>query len=436
MRFFQNTVAAVWQPPLTSGFTGNEWRRPPDRRYAVGVLKTALMRNASLYLAALTALSTVASALAQPTAFSYQGELRSTGIKANGLHDFRFRLYDAISAGSQIGSVQCIDNVNVSDGRFSTPIDFGQLFDSTAPRFLEIEVRQDTGQGCATTTGYTLLLPRYPITATPRATAAGVANSLSAPDGSPANAVFVDNDGKIGIGTEAPTHSMHVANPAPTLALQDTDSNTEQVGYISFRDTTNVERERIGDGFPGDPVDTSVVTERAWVGYGSPGDPDISIINARTGGDIVLSPLGGGNVGIGTPSPQAKLDVRGDIRFGSGAQYFPTAADQPFAIVYGTVDDLNSGHCTSPPIPIRAGSGFSVQPSPDVTLAAAYLITFDRPFLSPPSVVASSFWDSFFGGKHVTIISITTTGFHAQVFASLEGRNICRQFSFIAIGVR
>src|SRR6185295_414212 len=115
-----------------------------------------------------------------------------------------------------------------------------------APLFLEIEVRQDTGLGCANTTGYTLLSPRQPVTATPRATAANVAYSLVAPDGSPANAVIVDTAGLIGIGTSTPTHSLHVANPAPTLALQDTDSSGlsggQQVGYISYRDNANAER--------------------------------------------------------------------------------------------------------------------------------------------------------------------------------------------------
>ena len=53
----------------------------------------------------------------------------------------------------------------------------------------------------------------------------------------------MDNDGKVGIGTSAPTHTLHIASPAPTVALQDIDSTTQQVGYINYRDAGNVERE-------------------------------------------------------------------------------------------------------------------------------------------------------------------------------------------------
>ncbi len=57
---------------------------------------------------------------AQPlgTAFTYQGELRNGGTPATGLYDLRFRLYDALTGGTQVGSTLCADNVNVADGRF------------------------------------------------------------------------------------------------------------------------------------------------------------------------------------------------------------------------------------------------------------------------------------------------------------------------------
>jgi hypothetical protein len=78
--------------------------------------------------------------------------------------------------------------------------------------------------------------------------------------------------------------------------LQDTASAANQAGYVSYRNNSNV--------------------ETAWVGFGSAGDPDFSIVNARSGGDIILNPFTG-NVGIGTTSPAADLDVRGNIRLGS-----------------------------------------------------------------------------------------------------------------------
>ncbi len=243
-------------------------------------------------ISVLSSLTFATAILAQTTAFTYQGELNAGNQPANGLHDLRLRLFDAQSDGTQVGVTMCINNVQVTNGKFSTLIDFGPQFTTIAPRFLEIIVRADIGQPCSEDLGYVTLSPRQRLTATPFANHARSAFTLAAQDGSPTNAVLVDNDGKVGIGTLAPTHSVHIANAAPTLALQDTDSTTQQVGYISYRDSGNV--------------------ERAWVGYGSTGDPDFSIINARTGGDIVLNPFAG-NVGIGTASPTEKLSVAGTL---------------------------------------------------------------------------------------------------------------------------
>src|SRR5439155_25898125 len=112
---------------------------------------------------------------------------------------------------------------------------------------------------------------------------------------SPTSAVIVDNAGNVGIGTATPTHTVHVAAPGPTLALQDNDGNATQVGFVSLRNTDN--------------------TETGWMGFGDPTNPHLGIVNARPGGHIFLLPFAG-NVGIGTTAPTAKLDVRGDITMG------------------------------------------------------------------------------------------------------------------------
>jgi hypothetical protein len=99
----------------------------------------------------------------------------------------------------------------------------------------------------------------------------------------------INTTGRVGLGTTTPTHTLHIASPAPTLALQDSDSVTEQVGYVSFRDSGN--------------------TERAWIGYGTAGSPHFSMVNARDLGDIVLTPGAGGHiflseeVKVGGPAP-------------------------------------------------------------------------------------------------------------------------------------
>jgi len=219
-------------------------------------------------LVILASLIFASTAHAQSTAFTYQGSLKNGSVAATGVHDFRFRLFDAATAGNQVGTQQCIDNLSIAEGVFTATLDFGQQFASTVSRFVEIEVRQDTGLTCANAGGFVVLSPRQPVSAAPLANHAKSAFALDSANGSVPNAVFVDNAGKVGVGTLAPTHSVHIANPAPTLAIQDTDSTTQQVGYVTYRDSGKV--------------------ERAWVGYGTAGSPHFSVVNARSGGNLAF----------------------------------------------------------------------------------------------------------------------------------------------------
>ncbi len=352
------------------------------------------MRIIAFAAASLVAAS---AALAQTTAFTYQGELKNSGSPANGLYDFRFRLFDDAVSGNLIGSSFCVDNVQVTNGRFTTILDFGQQFATTSARLLDIQVRQDTGQDCSQAAGFTQLSPRQPIAPTPRATAANVANALSAPDGAPANAVVVDNAGHVGIGTSTPAFPIHVASTFAVLGLQDTGPNNTQAGYISYRNGTG--------------------TETGWIGYGSAGDTDLSIVNARTGGDIVLNPISG-NVGVGTASPTAKLEVRGEIRYGTTGQFRPAAGEEPLRIIRGKFSSTGV---------ILLGQGFTVaNPSTGV-----YDVTFSTPFTGTPVVTTSL--DAVSGNVWPFSSSTSTISFRTfDGSSALAPRGI----EFIAIGPR
>ncbi|HCA59351.1 MAG TPA: hypothetical protein DEP46_15380, partial [Blastocatellia bacterium] len=135
------------------------------------------------------------SAFAQQTAISYQGKLSSGGADANGPHDLKFRLYDAQSGGTQLGTEILLDDVIVSAGVFTVSLDFGNQFSAAGARWLEIEVRVGTSTGA-----YTLLSPRSPITSTPfsiqtiRAQFADSAANADAVGGIPASALVQTND--------------------------------------------------------------------------------------------------------------------------------------------------------------------------------------------------------------------------------------------------
>lgn len=116
------------------------------------------------------------------TTLTYQGELKQASLPADGTFDFQFRLYDAAVGVTQVGPTVCRDNVPVTDGRFSVPLDFGAIF--TGQRlYLEMSVRTDAGFDCTVNTGFLTIGPRQELTVAPFAayavTAATASNAVS-----------------------------------------------------------------------------------------------------------------------------------------------------------------------------------------------------------------------------------------------------------------
>ena len=101
-------------------------------------------------------------AYSQTTDFTYQGRLSDNSIAPTGLYDFEVRLFDLQVGGTQQGPTLQTGAVQVTNGMFTLPLNFGNVF-TGSPRFLNIAVRP-TGPGA-----YTPLAPRQPITSTPYA---------------------------------------------------------------------------------------------------------------------------------------------------------------------------------------------------------------------------------------------------------------------------
>ena len=119
-------------------------------------------------------------AMAQATAFTYQGKLADNGTPASGNYDLMFKLYDTATVGSgvQQGATLSVTNVAVSGGVFTVQLDFGacpSCFNGAA-RFLEISVKPTSGST------FTTLSPRQAVTANPyaiRSVSAASADGLS-----------------------------------------------------------------------------------------------------------------------------------------------------------------------------------------------------------------------------------------------------------------
>ncbi len=102
--------------------------------------------------------------------------MTSSAIPASGNYDFEFRLFDALSGGTQQGTTVQRPKVAVANGVFSVSLDFGPSVFSGANRFLDISVRE-VGGGA-----YSQLAPRQQIQSTPyavRSLNASAADALS-----------------------------------------------------------------------------------------------------------------------------------------------------------------------------------------------------------------------------------------------------------------
>jgi trimeric autotransporter adhesin len=120
---------------------------------------------------------------AQGTAFTYQGRISENGVAINGSNDFTFTLYTAASGGATVGMSNVFNDFPMSNGLFTVTLDFGANF-TGAPRWLEIAVRPGPS-----TSAYTNLAPRLPVTSSPyaiqslnaaMANISGSANSVAA----------------------------------------------------------------------------------------------------------------------------------------------------------------------------------------------------------------------------------------------------------------
>ncbi len=213
------------------------------------------------------------------------------------------------------------------------------------------------------------------------------------------------NGGNVGVGTTSPSHALTVGgNPG----------DAQSVNIRSY-----------GTG-----------TVNSWKGSGAFGGSNATVIMgelegvAQIGGhtptlngwkDLAINSAGG-NVGIGTRTPAAKLDVAGDIK-SSGKTV--TVGEESLRIIRGNINAEG--------VPI-AGNGYTVERS-----GSEYIVSFSTPFAGEPSVTCSGFnsepiMSSLTGLTNSYFRVIFGTSRTSGFFGYIEYIN--RPFSFIAIGPR
>jgi hypothetical protein len=130
-------------------------------------------------------LGDLCQANAQATAFTYQGRLNDGASPATGTYDLQFTLYNNVTNGLFFGTLTN-SVTGITNGLFTTTLDFGPGVFTGSNYWLEISVRTNGGSAFAT------LAPRQPVTPSPyalfapnagaaaTAVVAGSANSVAA----------------------------------------------------------------------------------------------------------------------------------------------------------------------------------------------------------------------------------------------------------------
>ena len=238
------------------------------------------------------------------TVFTYQGRLTDGGSPANGTYDFQFKLYDAASSGTQVGSTITMEDVTITDGLFTVALDFGSNAFTGDARYLEIGVRPGSSTGA-----YTTLTPRQALTATPYALFslnADLLDDLDSTDFLRTSGGTLGGNlnvtGNVGVGTTNPQAKLHVASTSQFDGVSQFNLGTGSVsmstpggwpGIIAYSPNGHRREMVFKDNI------LQILTS------------DSSSPSANDNGIIINED---GDVGIGTWNPVAKLDVNGTSR--------------------------------------------------------------------------------------------------------------------------
>lgn len=276
--------------------------------------------------AAVLIVAVAAPAIAQ-TSFVYQGRLTENGQAANGSYDLDFRLIDLFNAGNEVAQ-SCRVNVPVIDGLFNAAIDLGPI-NRDLPYSVRVRARRSTGLACDNQTGYTTLQPDQILGATPRAIHAMNASSLSSPDGSPATALQVGDEGTlIAYGNLQVNGGIGLGTFTPTGRL---DMRSNDNGFFRFMGTS-------------DDIQFNGGTDGAF------GFFNVGASSGRTdfvnGGSVRLSVGNNGRVGINTNTPGKTLTVAGDMELGTTSgdyRHFRIGGGNSSGFIYGSYPALGDG---------------------------------------------------------------------------------------------
>lgn len=201
---------------------------------------------------------------AQNSTFNFQANLQKFGLPANGSFEMAFHVYSVATGGVALQSFPTTGtlSIDVTNGRLDVELTYLTAVFSGPDRFLEIVVDG------------TVLAPRVKLNPTPY--------SIFSQN---TRGVVVDASNRVGIGQTAPANRLHLGGGS--------DASLTGGGFLQIGNTglTNV-----------------VFDDNEIMGRNNGAAGFLHLNN--DGGTLVLTGGSAGVVGVGTPSPQAKLHVK------------------------------------------------------------------------------------------------------------------------------
>jgi hypothetical protein len=176
------------------------------------------------------------------TAITYQGRLEGNGQPTNGNFDFQFRLFDAVSGGSQVGATVIKQDIPVDRGLFTiAALDFGSgIFNGNA-LWLEIGVRPGESTG-----SFTVLSPLQAMTATPYAIyAANAPAGVDSPWKINGSSIYYLG-GNVGLGNNNPSYTLDIRDFGTSPAHQYTLSVESDSSWTIFGNNWNNSASSLG----------------------------------------------------------------------------------------------------------------------------------------------------------------------------------------------
>jgi hypothetical protein len=275
-----------------------------------------------------------ATAQAAPlgTAFTYQGRLTENANPANGSYDLRCALFDAASAGNQVGATVTNQNVAVSNGLFSVALDFGGGVFTNEARWLEIGVRPG-----GSAQNFTTLAPRQAMAPEPYALfAVQAGNTMPGPQGPAGPTGPIGPPGPQGIqgpigltGPTGPQGSQGVIGPQGPAGPQGPQGPSGSLDAWSRIGNSGTSGANFLGTTDNQPLEVKVNALRALR------------LEPNTESPVLIGGSTGNYVAAGTPG--AVIGGGGTLDDGSGAAH-PNAVTAPYGTVAGGLGNSIGGY--------------------------------------------------------------------------------------------